>query len=473
MADTIFDTRANPDVTRTQTTTQQAPSYYTNYLSGLSQAGQTALAAPNKVAPLTEMQQQGFAATPGAAVAYRPGLTAATATAGTAAAGAAPQVQSFMNPYTSNVVDEMERLQQRNIQRNLMPQLKAGFVSTGGLGSSRYANAMGQTMSDLQSDLTGRQYGALDKGYSDAVTAALNNAQLQNQAARTQGELAGQEQSLGLTGAGALTKAGTEQQTYQQSLLDAPLKTATNVSQLMRGYTVPGTTVQEDKGPLSKDYYAGSPLAQTLGVGASLASMFGDSPMLDAYGRVQRDPVTGQVMTKPNTLQGLLNSSGISGLASAGGSSISNFFKGFGGSSSGGSSGGVKPGEQYNPDSGASGSGPSMDTSGGIKYNGDGTMTDSAGNVFDSNGDYLGPVPNDAGANDSAGPNADFDEYTPYVPYQPYIPGGGSYEQGGQDNYFDYDPPVPYEPYIPGGGSYEAGGQDNYFDYPREYYEDY
>jgi len=347
------------------------------------------------------MQQQGFAATPGAATAYRPGLTAAEATAGTAAAGAAPQVQDFMSPYTSNVVDEMARLQQQNIQRNLMPQLKAGFVSTGGLGSSRYANALGQTMADLQSNLTGQQYGALDKGYNAAVTAALNNAQLQNQAARTQGDLAGQEQSLGLTGAGALTKAGTEQQAYEQSLIDAPLKTATNVSQLMRGYTVPGTTVAEEKGPLSKEYYAGSPLAQTLGVGASLASMFGDSPMLDAYGRVQRDPVTNQILTRPNTLQGLLNSSGISGLASSTGSSISNFLKGFGNSSSGGasspggSSGGTNP---YtggtNPGSAGGGTGntgPSMDTSGGVKYNGDGTMTDSAGNKFDSSGNYIGP----------------------------------------------------------------------------------
>jgi hypothetical protein len=448
MADTIFDTRANPDVTQTKTTTQQAPGYYTNYLSGLSQAGQTALAAPNKVAPLTEMQQQGFAATPGAATAYRPGLTAATATAGTAAAGAVPQIQDFMSPYTTNVVDEMERLQQRNIQRNLMPQLKAGFVSTGGLGSQRYANAMGQTMSDLQSDLTGRQYGALDKGYSDAVNAALNNIQTQNQAARTQGELAGQEQSLGLTGAGALTKAGTEQQTYQQSLLDAPLKTATNVSQLMRGYTVPGTTVTEDKGPLSQEYYAGSPLAQTLGVGTTLASMFGDSPLLDAAGKVQRDPITGQILTKANSLQSLLNSSGISGLASSAGNSLSNILKGFGGGTTGSSSsGGVKPGEEYNPGSGGGASAPTMDTSGGIRYNSDGTITDSAGNIFDGNGNYVGYQSEPPGG--SAG---DYD-YTP--PIDDYVPGGSAGD-------YDYTPPIYDGPLSPGydyyGSDYTPGG---------------
>jgi hypothetical protein len=227
----------------------------------------------------------------------------------------------------------------------------------------------------------------------------------------------------------------------------------------MRGYTVPGTTVQEDKGPLSKDYYAGSPLAQTLGVGASLASVLGSSPMLDSKGNIRYDQL-GNMITQPNSLQKLFDSSGISGLASSAGSSISNYLKSFGGSSGGGSSGGVKPGEQYNPGSGASGSGPSMNTSNGVKYNGDGTITDSAGNVFDSNGDYLGPAPNDAGANDSAGSdiinNADFNDYTPYTPYVP-----------GQDVNADFDNYTPYVPYE----SYEQGGQDNY--YLPEYYEDY
>ena len=329
MADSIFDTRANPDITKTTTAVNTAPSYYTNYLSGLSQAGQTAIANPNKVAPLTEMQQQGFAATPGAATAYRPGLSAAEATANTAAAGAVPQIQSFMNPYTTNVVDEMARLQQQNIQRNLMPQLKAGFVGTGGLGSSRYANAMGQTMSDLQSNLTGQQFGALDKGYNAAVNAALNNIQAQNQAARTQGDLATSEQTLGLTGAGALTKAGTEQQTYNQALIDAPRKTATNASALMRGFTVPGSSTTSTTGPETTNYYQGSPLAQTLGVASQIASGFGSSPVLDKDGKPTFDP-SGNPITRPNSLQKIFDSTGISGLASAAGSSISDYLKSFG-----------------------------------------------------------------------------------------------------------------------------------------------
>jgi hypothetical protein len=286
MADSIFDTRANPDVTTTATTTSQAPDYYTNYLSSLSQAGQDALNVANPIAPLTAMQTQGYGQIPTAAGSYQPGLTAATSTANTAAGGALPQIQSFMNPYTTNVVDEMARLQQLNIQRNLMPQLKAGFVGTGGLGSQRYANVMGQTMSDLQSDLLGKQYGALSAGYKNAVDAANTNVSNLNQAARTQGDLAASEQALGLTGAGALTKAGAEQQLYNQAVIDAPLKNATTVSGLMRGYTVPGGTTRAETGPQTAAYYAGSPLAQGLGISALLAANLGNNTTKDASGNI-------------------------------------------------------------------------------------------------------------------------------------------------------------------------------------------
>jgi hypothetical protein len=91
--------------------------------------------------------------------------------------------------------------------------------------------------------------------------------------------------------------------------------------------------------------------------------------------------------------------------------------------------------------------------------------------VFDSNGDYLGPTPNDAGANDAAGSdvtnNADFVDYTPYVPYQPYIPGGGSYEQGGQDNYFDYEAPPAYDAndYIDVGSEWRMNPDTDNYEY--------
>jgi hypothetical protein len=188
-----------------------------------------------------------------------------------------------MNPYTSGVVNEMERLQAQNVQRNLMPALKSGFVGTGGLGSQRYANALGQASGDWQANLLGAQTGALQKGYADATTAALQNLQLQNQAAQTQGTLAGKEQELGLTGAEAMLNAGAKQQAQEQAQIEAPLKMATNASALLRGYTVPTSTAQKFTGPMPGAYSA-SPLAQVAGLGALFASAPGGTSAATGVG---------------------------------------------------------------------------------------------------------------------------------------------------------------------------------------------
>jgi hypothetical protein len=274
-----------PDVRTTQTTSDQAPQYYTDYLTGLTQAGRTAMERTGEasIADYDPLQIQGYGALPGAAESYKPGLSAAQQSAATASAGITPErIQALMNPYTTNVVDEMARLSQQNVQRNLLPTMRAGFVGTGGLGSQRYANALGQSMADIQAGLTGQQYGALSKGYSDALKSALEEAQLQNQTARTQGELAKIEQDLGLTGAGALTKAGAERQAYEQSILDAPMKTATAASGLMRGYTVPTTKTETFVGPKA-GVYSQSPLASILGVGTMLGAA-GQGSLLSSLG---------------------------------------------------------------------------------------------------------------------------------------------------------------------------------------------
>ena len=263
-----------PDITKTTTTTQTAPDYYTNYLTQLSQTGQDALkrTAAEGIAGYDPLQTQGYGQIPTAAGAYQPGLTAAGQTAASAARGITPdRISALMNPYTTNVVDEMERLSQQNVQRNLLPSLKAGFVGSGGLGSQRYAGALGQSLADVQSNLTGQQYGALSKGYEGALKAAIDEMQGQTAASRAQAEIAGKEQELGLTGAQALTKAGAERQKYQQSMLDYPMTQATNVSGLMRGYQVPISDVKKFVGP-EAGLYRKSPLETAMGLGTFIGS---------------------------------------------------------------------------------------------------------------------------------------------------------------------------------------------------------
>lgn len=272
-----------PAVDTTTTQATQAPEYYTGYLTDLAKAGQTAVNTdPSKlVAGFSNLQTKGFEAIPTAAEAYKPGLDAAQATAGNAAQGlTADRINALMNPYTSNVVDEMARLQQQNIQRSVMPGLKAAFAGTGGSGSQRFANATGQTMADMQANLTGQQQGALASGYNQALQAALQNLQLQNQAAVTQGNLAGQQQTLGLTGANAMLNAGAQKQALEQAKIDAPLKQATNAAQLLRGYTVPTATTQKYRGPMPGAYSA-SPLQQLAGMAALFGSGSGGTSAVE------------------------------------------------------------------------------------------------------------------------------------------------------------------------------------------------
>jgi hypothetical protein len=257
-----------PDITKTTTTTQTAPDYYTNYLTQLSQTGQGALGrtAAEGIAGYDPLQTQGYGQIPTAAGAYQPGLTAAGQTAASAARGISPErINALMNPYTTGVVNEMERLSQQNVQRNLLPSLKAGFVGSGGLGGQRYAGALGQSLADVQANLTGQQYGALSKGYEGALKAAIDEMTGQTAASRAQADIAGKEQELGLTGAQALTKAGAERQKYEQSKLDFPLTQAANVAGLLRGYQVPISDVKKFVGP-EAGLYQTSPLSQATGL---------------------------------------------------------------------------------------------------------------------------------------------------------------------------------------------------------------
>jgi hypothetical protein len=273
-----------PDITeKTNVTT---PDWYTNLANALSTTTQgalgttsvgpdgkpvyTAKTAAEGIAGLDPLQKQAYSGTDAAATAYKTGLENAETTAGQAAQGINyGQIQNYMDPYRNNVVNEMERLANQNYQRNVLPGMAGQFVGTGGLGSQRYANAMGQSAADMQSNLTGQQYGALSKAYNDAVNAAKSQSELQNNAAITQGNLANASQANALRGNEAINAAGARQQAYEQSLLNFPLSNATNAANIMRGYAVPQS--QTWTGPKAGSYQM-SPLQQILGVGSLLGS---------------------------------------------------------------------------------------------------------------------------------------------------------------------------------------------------------
>ena len=198
-------------------------------------------------------------------------MNAAQYTAGQAGnAMNAAGIQQFMNPYINNVTNEQARLANQNFQRNVMPSLGGQFVGTGGFGSQRFANALGQTGADFQSALTGQQNKSLADAYQSALGGAYNQGQLQNAVAQTQGNLAGKQQELGLKGASALTAAGAAQQQYNQSVLDYPLTNALNSMKVLSGLTVPQGTVKT--GPGTRDQYGLSDLQKAGVITSFLAS---------------------------------------------------------------------------------------------------------------------------------------------------------------------------------------------------------
>ena len=264
-----------PDVKTTTTQVTTAPDYYNKYLADIAAAGSAAATMdPTKmVAGFTDLQNKGFGATEAAAGAGIGALTDAQRAAGIAAGGVTPdQIQQFMNPYTRNVVDEMARLSQQNLQRNVLPGLKGAFAGTGGFGSRRMFDTTGQTLADIQANLTGQQQKALESGYNTSLDAALRNLGLVREGATTLGNLGRQEQEMGLTGAKAMLDAGSLQQALEQAKIEAPLKMASNAAQLLRGYQVPTSTEQTFVGPMP-GAYGTSPLAAITG----LASLFGSA----------------------------------------------------------------------------------------------------------------------------------------------------------------------------------------------------
>lgn len=264
-----------PDVTVSTTKTDTAPDYYTTYLKNLATAGTTAMTGTpgSQIAGYDPLQTTGYGMVQSGAGAYQDYLKDAEATAKTVAGGLdTARIGQLMDPYRTNVVDEMARLSQQNIQRNVLPSLKAGFVGAGNLGSQRYAGALGQSLADIQSNLTGQQYGALSKGYSEALKAAMDERQLQQQAAQTQLGMAEKAQALGLTEAGALTKAGAERQAYEQSKLDYPLKTALQTTGLLKGVQIPMAQTEKRVGPLA-GAYSQSDLSNVLGILSVLGAM--------------------------------------------------------------------------------------------------------------------------------------------------------------------------------------------------------
>ena len=247
---------------QTQATT--APQYFTDYLTGLAQAGasQAGVNAQGQYDPTTgaqyvgaqPLQQQAFQMagqnvgqfqapiTQAEQLATQAGNTSVTGAAQPYLAGAsqsgglqaavpylnqatqspAELAQQYMNPFINTAVQSMSDVAQRNIRNNLTPQATAAAVGSGQFGSQRGAQVQGQVTANAEQDLNSQIQQLLASGYGQALQAGTaQNANL-GQLGSTAGNL-GQQQAnllgqLGSTAATAATNQGQLQNTSAQNL---------------------------------------------------------------------------------------------------------------------------------------------------------------------------------------------------------------------------------------------------------------
>ena len=274
MAD-VFQGAPLPTITTTEQKQQVLPEFYTNYLQDVANIGTSAV-QQGGVAGFSPLQQQAFQMAPQAAFSGAQTAGDAASLLGAAGTTAAPSmVGAYMNPYMTNVVDEMSRLQQQNIQRNVLPALTRAGVGSGGFGSQRQAQATGQSLADMQRNLTGQQYNALYAGYGDAMKAAQTDLNRQMQAGQGLGNVAQEQYNIGTGGLKTLSDLGAQQQALGQRQLDYPMIQAQNLAKLFQGLNIPSGETLQKVGPGQQGQYSLSPLSQISGLLTGLGAFMG------------------------------------------------------------------------------------------------------------------------------------------------------------------------------------------------------
>lgn len=166
--------------------------------------------AANRIAGFSPMQQQAQQGVQSMQGTHQPYINYAAQTL--------PQAQqSYMNPYTNQVVDRIADLGQRNLSENLLPQVNQTFTGAGQFGGTRNAEFTNRALRDANESIMGQQAQALQTGYSQAQTAALADLQRQAQL----GQLA---QQLGYQDVSMLDTIGQQQQQQTQRNMDLAMQ---------------------------------------------------------------------------------------------------------------------------------------------------------------------------------------------------------------------------------------------------------
>lgn len=81
------------------------------------------------------------------------------------------QLNQYLSPYTSGVVNEIARLGNKNFNEQLAPSINNQYGSLGQYGSARQALALGKAAGETATGIAGQQANALNQAYNNAMNA--------------------------------------------------------------------------------------------------------------------------------------------------------------------------------------------------------------------------------------------------------------------------------------------------------------
>ena len=215
-----------------------------------SVAGQPINLPDLQVAPLSGLEQQGITAAGTTGV----GQPTATAGIGQLLASQTPNINQFLNPFQSYVIDEINR--QAQMAQN---QLSAQAVGAGAFGGAR----QGVAQAELERARLAQVGQAQAQGFGAALQAAQNQQRAQLAAGQQLGALGAQQQAMGLADIQSQLQAGALQRGLGQAALDAQRQTA-----LQRAYE-PYQRIEFLKGIMTNLPTAQSTLTATTAPGAN------------------------------------------------------------------------------------------------------------------------------------------------------------------------------------------------------------
>jgi hypothetical protein len=119
-------------------------------------------------------------------------------------------IDQYMNPYQTNVMDAIAQQGTRNLTENLLPGVSDSFIRAGQFGSRGMGEFGSRALRDTQESILRQQAPMAQQGYAQAMQASAADKARQASLAGTVGSISGADLGRTLQGAGQYAQLGSQ-----------------------------------------------------------------------------------------------------------------------------------------------------------------------------------------------------------------------------------------------------------------------